>query len=285
MDEETIEKEDLIFHFKDNDYKLLVSESDCKSIKLSMENLKTGEFEQITIDGLKGKTPAQVVVKDDKDLIKSLLDAKIFDYCNSIFAQINVSELYKYDQKGVKAFVKKYARKIIYRKDKENSEEEIKHNIRKDSREILNCKEVRKELRDEFDFLYSVLDKDKIKDSYAVFGDKEGEYLIIIQPYRKGLNSQLEIVPEYAFSNVEGLFHSLNGNCQIIQIAGNKYTHEWIMEEAQGMYPDFEYKDGVQKYLRYCVNKKIDKEDFIKRFPDIAKMLKKERMKSKERSR
>ena len=279
-----MEKEDLIFHFKDNDYKLLVSESDCKSIRLSMENVKTGEIKQITTDGLKGNTPAQVVVKNDNDLIQGLLDAKILDYCNSIFAQINVNELYKYDQKGVQEFIDKHAKKIEYRKDKGNSEEEIKRDIRKDAREILNSKEVRKEFgKDEFGFVYSVLDKDNIKNSYAVFGEMEGDYFILVRPYRKGLDSQLEVVAEYAYSNDEGLFHSLNGNSQIIQIPSD--SHEWIIEELHYMYPDFEYKNGVQKYLQYCVNKKIDKADFMSRFPDIAKMLKQERIKLKERSR
>lgn len=252
-----MEKENLTFHFKNEDYKLLVGESKSKSIKLSMENLKTGEIKKITIDGLRGNTPDKVVVIDDKDLIKSLIDAKIFDYCNGIFAKIDVNELYKYDKEGVTAFVKKYARKITYRKDKGNSEEEIKHDIRKDAREILNSKEVRSKLKDNFGFIYSVLNKDKIKDSYAVFGDMEGDYLMFIQPYRKGLNNQLELVPEYAFTNKEGLFHFLNKNCQIIQIASD--SHEWIMEELQDFYPDFKYKEGVQKYLKYCINKKIDK--------------------------
>ena len=278
-----MEKENLTFHFKNEDYKLLVEESESKSIKLSMKNLQTGEIKEITIGGLRGNTPDKVVVIDDKDLIKSLLDAKIFDYCNGIFAKIDVNELYKYDQEGVKAFVKKHAKKITYRRDKGNSEKEIKHDIRKDAREILNSKEVKSKLREELVFIYSVLDKDNIKDSYAVFGDMEGNYLILVQPYRKGLNKQLDLVPEYAFSNEEGLFHALNNNCQIIQITSD--SHEWIMEELQDYYPDFKYKEGVKKYLKYCVNKKIDKEEFVNRFPDIAKMLKKERQKSKERSR
>lgn len=279
-----MEKQDLTFHFKDKDYKLLVGESESGSIKLTMKDLQTEELQEVTIGGLRGDTPDKVVVKDDKELIESFLKAKIFDYCNGIFAKINVNELYKYDQKGVKTFVNKHAKKITYRKDKGNSEEEIKHDIRKAAREILNSKEVRKEFgRDEFGFIYSVLDRDNIKDSYAVFGEMEGDYLILVQPYRKGLNNQLEVVPEYAYSNNEGLFYSLNKNCQIIQIASD--SHEWIMEELQDIYPDFEYKNGVQKYLQYCVNKRIDKEDFLNRFPDIAKMLKQERIKLKERSR
>lgn len=278
-----MEKENLTFHFKNEDYKLLVGESESKSIKLSMENLQTGEIKEITIGGLRGDTPDKVVVIDDKELIKSLLDAKIFDYCNGIFAKIDVNELYKYDQKGVKDFVDKHARKITYRKDKGNSEEEIKRDIRKDAREILNSKEVKNEFREDFGFIYSVLNKEKIKDSYAVFGDMEGNYLMVIHPYRKGLDNQLELVPEYAFSNTEGLFYSLNKNCQIIQITRD--SHEWIMEELECSYPDFEYKNGVQKYLKYCVNKRIDKEKFLDRFPNIATMLKQERQKSKERSR
>lgn len=278
-----MKKEDLTFRFKSEDYKLLVGESESKSIKLSMENMKTGEIKKVTTDGLRGNTPDKVVVKDDKELIECFLKAKIFDYCNGIFAKLNVNELYKYDQEGVKAFVKKHAKKITYRRDKGNSEEEIKHDIRKDAKEILNSKEVKSKLREELVFIYSVLDKDNIKDSYAVFGDMEGNYLILVQPYRKGLNKQLDLVPEYAFSNEEGLFHALNNNCQIIQITSD--SHEWIMEELQDYYPDFKYKEGVQKYLKYCVNKKIDKEEFVNRFPDIAKMLKKERQKSKNKSR
>lgn len=276
---------DLLFRYNDTDYKILVSESESGSIKLSMKNTQTKDIEEITVGDLRGETPDCVIVKNDEKLIDRLLQVKILDSCNGIFARINVSELYKYDQKNVKAFIDKHATRISYRKDKGNTEDEIRKNIRKDAREIFNNKEIKEFFDDHLInmnyFMYSVLDKDNIKESFAVFCDENEEFVAVVKPYRDNINTQLDIIRDYQYSEDYGFFSPLNNNCQIIQV--NKNSHAWIMEGLESNYPDFEYKKGVQKYLRYCISKRVDKEEYMKDFKDMSKMMKKEKMKLRER--
>jgi len=285
-----MKQEDLIFKFKSNEYKITVDDYESGFIKVSMQDIKSKKIQDITIDGVEyvipqAPTPNCAMIQNNQELTDELLKAQILTSCHSLMATFNMKELYKYDQLGVKAFLEKYAHNIEYVEDKGNSPEEIKKNIRKDAREILNSKEVRKKLRDNYlnmkYFCYSILNKDNLKESYAVFCDEEGNGLCLVSPYIKGIDDQLEYVPDYAYSNREGLFSALNRNCQIIQI--DKDSHEWIIEELEYNYPDFEYKKGVQKYLKYCINQKIDKEEFIKKYKEIEKLFKKEREKKKER--
>lgn len=283
-------KNNLIFKFNDTDYNILVSDYESGFIKVSMQNRETKEIQDITIDGVHlfipaVATPDCAMVNDNKNLIKELIETGILDYCHSLIAKFNIKELSHYDKAGVKKFLEKYAHEVTYRKDKGNSEEEIKKYIRKDAREILNGKWAKENLKDHCinmnTFLYSVLDKDNIKESFVVYADEEGEFEAFIQPYRNNTYDQIEIIPDYAYTNKEGLFSSLNRNCQIIQL--NKNVNEWIIDELLNYYPDFEYKKGVQKYLKYCISKKVDKEEFMKKYEDIAELMKKERKRQRER--
>ncbi len=278
---------DLVFRHNNTDYRLLVSDTESGSIRLRMKNLQNNKIENVTVGALRGDTPDCVIVNNDEKLIDSFLKAKIFDYCNGIFAKINVGELYKYNQKSVKAFLDKYATTIIYRKDKGNTEDEIKKNIRKDAREIFENKEIKEYFNEHMInmnyFMYSVLNKDNIKESFAVFCDENDEFIAVVKPYRDNINTQLDILRNYQYSEEYGFFSPLNNNCQIIQV--NKNSHAWIMEGLESDYPDFEYKKGVQKYLRYCISKKVDKEEYMKNFKGMAKMMKQEKIKLKERGR
>lgn len=286
-----MEKKDSTFKFNDTEYNIIVSDYESGFIKVSMQNIETKEIQDITIDAVhlfipSAPTPDCAMVNDDKKLIKELIQTGILDYCHSLMAKFNIKELSHYDKAGVKRFLDKYAHEVTYRKDEGNSEDEVKKNIRKDAREILNSKWVKEYyLRDNFinmnTFLYSVLDKDNIKESFVVYADENGEFEAFIQPYRNNTDDQVEIIPDYAYTNKEGLFSSLNGNCQIIQL--NKNVNEWIIDELSNYYPDFEYKKGVQKYLKYCISKKLDKEEYMKKYKDIAELMKKERKKDKER--
>lgn len=285
-----MEKGNLTFKFNDNEYKILVRDYKSGFIKVSMKDIKTKEIQDITIDAMdivipKAPTPDCAMVNDNKELIKELLEVGILDYCHSLMAKFNIKELYNYDKVGVKKFLDKYAHKVTYRTDKGNSVEEIKKNIRKDAREVLNGKLIKEYLKDHFinvnTFLYSVLDKDNIKESYVVFADEEGEFEFYIQPYMNNTDDQVQMIPDYAFTNKEGLFCSLNENGQILQV--NKNVNEWIIDELSNYYPDFKYEKGVKKYLKYCNSKKIYKEEYMKKYKDIAELMKKERNRDKER--
>lgn len=285
-----MKKGNLTFKFNDTNYNILVSDYESGFIKVSMQNIETKEIQDITIDAIhlfipSAPTPDCAIVNDNKKLIKELIETGILDYCHSLMAKFNIKELSHYDKAGVKKFLDKYAHEVTYRKDKGNSEYEIKKNIRKDAREILNGKWGKENLKDRFInmniFLYSVLDKDNIKESYVVFADEEGEFEALVRPYRNNVYDQLEIIPDYAYTNEEGLFSSLNDNCEIIQL--NKDIHEWIMDELSNYYPNFEYKKGVEKYLKHCISKRVDKEEYMKKYKDIAELMKKERKKYRER--
>lgn len=278
---------DLVFRHNDIDYRLLVSDTESGSIKIRMKNLQNNKIEYVTVGALRGKTPDCVIVRNDEKLIDSFLKAKIFDSCNGIFAKINVSELYKYNQKSVKAFLDKYATEIRYRKDKGNSVEEVIKNIRKDSKEVFENKEIKEYFKEQMInmnyFMYSVLNKDNIKDSFAVFCDENDEFVAVVKPYRDNINTQLDIIRDYEYSEDYIFFSSLNNNCQIIQV--NKNSHEWIMQGLESDYPNFEYKKGVQKYLKYCISKKVDKEEYMKDFKNMEKRIKQEKIKLRERGR
>lgn len=285
-----MEKEDLLFNYKGKDYKIIVSDYESGFIKVSMQDVQTKKIQDLTINGVElfippPPTPNCAMVYDNQELTDELLKSKILSSCHSLMATFSMKGLYQYDKAGVTAFLDKYAHNIEYVENKGNSADEIKKNIRKDAREILNSKEVKKQLRDNFInmkyFCYSVLDKDNLKESYAVFCDEEGSGVCLVSPYIKGTDEQLEYVPDYAYSHKEGLFSMLNRNCQIIQIA--KESHEWIIEELEDFCPNFKYKKGVEKYLKYCIEKKIDKEKFIKKYEDMEKLFKKERKKIKSK--
>lgn len=288
---ESMENKDLIFRYNNIDYKLLVSDTKSGSIRLRMKNIENDEINDVTLGAIRGNTPDCVVVVDDKKLIDRFLETKIFDYSNDVFAKINIIELEKYAKKEVKEFVEKYSTIIEYRTDIGNTEEDIKKNIKNEARNLFKNKKLKQYFKENYinmnSFMYSVLDKDEIKESFAVFCDEYGEYMAVIRPYRKDIEAQVEILREYNYNDNEFFFSPLNRNCEIIQI--NNKWHSWLMCDLESKYPNFEYKNGVKKYIEYCLKKGVDKymdtDRFMTNYTNIKKMLKETKIQNKKRKK
>jgi len=277
-----MEEKNLVFKFKNTDYNILVSDYESGFIRVSMQNIETKEIKDITIDGVhtfipSAPTPNCALIKDNnnKKLIKELLKLGILDYWQSLMARFNMDKLYVYDKVGVKKFLDKYTHKKTYRKDKGNSEEEIKRNIKSDAIKIMKSKSMKKEGFSSRNFLYSILVKSSIKDSFVAFDHEDGEYVALIQPYVASKGDQVKIIPDYNFSAMEWIMGFLDDNCELLQLP--KESNKWIVEELSSEYPNFEYKKGIKKYLRYCVSENLDKEEYMKEYENIAELMKKER--------
>lgn len=297
-------EEDKILEFKNKKYKLKVS---CYKkpdlLKVYMEDIKTKRKTVITEDGVDlfippAPTPDCVILNSsDKELIDFLLDLKILDYCtNSIFGKFNMEELYKYDKEGTMKFIKDNATpvKIEYDNEKGNSIEEVEKNIKKEVRKLLSDKETRKKLREadysnKLGLLYSVINEKNPKESRVVAIDEEGDFFYLINPYVKGLAHQIEIVPEWSFSYTEGILSFLEEDYKLHGL-NDFYVHFHLWLEIADDHPNQKYKNGLQKYLKYCKEKGVTREKiaketgFIKETPDVMKYYKLDKKKkSRER--
>lgn len=268
-----------LLRYKNTDYELLVGEYKNGFIKVSMNNPKSKKIKDITIDGVDlvvptPPTPNCAMVVDDKELMVILEKNNIIDNHYAIFGQFNINKLYEYDPSGVLAFVEKNASIITYRKDKGNSKEEVKKNIRKDAREVLNNPKIKKWMKDNYmgtsSFVFSILDNDNIKDSFAVFGEED--YIFRIYPYLAKLEHQFEAIPDYGYDVFTDFFGTLNENCEIIQV--QKYANRGLIGILHGEYPDCEFKDGINKYFKYCKKKEIYKDEYLEKYKDIVDAIK-----------
>lgn len=273
--------EDLLLRYKNNNYKLIVSDYNQGFIKVSMKNVDTDKITEITIDGVElvipsPPTPNCALLIEDQDLIEVLKINNIIYNHYALFGQFNINELYKFDKKGVKAFIDKYASPITYRNDKGNSKKEIVKQIRKDSREVLNNPSLKDSMKnhciEKIDFLFSILDNKNMKDSFAVFGDDEGSYIFKIYPYMKKIEHQFNVIPEYSYSVKDDFFGSLEDGSEIIQIQKN--THYWLLEELNNDFPNFDNKNGIKKYFQYCQDRGIYKNADFSKYKDIISLIK-----------
>ena len=145
-----------IFKFKDKEYNLKVSTyENTKLLKVIMIDRETKEEKEITKDGVElvippAPPPDCVLVdsENDKEIIDKLLENKILDYCNVMFAKFNMEELYKYDKVGTMEYLKIHAHFVEYEKDKGNSLEEVKEKIQDEVKSLLEQKETEEFLWD-----------------------------------------------------------------------------------------------------------------------------------------
>lgn len=103
----------------------------------------------------------------------------------------------------------------------------------------------------DFELTYVLKVKDECQNCYAV-AMYEDE-IIGFNPFEKEIQS----LPEWDF-NIDGyLFQELECNREIIYVSPDfNYT---IWYEITKYYPEeFEHKEGIQKYLKYCKENKID---------------------------
>ena len=268
-----------IFEFKNKKYNLKVGlDEKSKLLKLIMINIDTKEEININVSGVipQGATPNYILVNDKigEELIKKLIDCELLSDRTGIYAKVNLDNIYKYDPKGVKEFLDCHTHKIEY-EDKGKTQDEVKKDIRKYTEKMLQNKKIKEYLDDyiwrndpkKYIFMYSLLDKKNPQDSIIAYCDKNEEKILLITPYRKGIEDKFEIVPDWQFNYYGGMMNFLDAECEIIDVGEESHYSIWQEVYDRLIEPrDERYKKGVEKYMKYCKKNKITKERIMKSF-------------------
>ena len=164
------------------------------------------------------------------------------------------------------------------------SKELLSSKIQKEMQKILNNDEEFKDYKLEC----IMIDKDDIKNSYGILTNY-GEIAFIemnSKEINKIMNAELNLD-----LGEENIFKSLENKMKIGYMSMGIHYGLWL--EVSRYYPDdTKHKNGVQKYLRYCKENNITKENIDKEFsnkspyesiPDIMKYYKEERKSEKGR--
>ena len=250
-----------IFKFKDKEYNLKVSTyENTKFLKVLMIDRETKEEKEITKDGVElvippAPTPDCVLVdsENDKEIIDKLLENKILDYCNVMFAKFNMEELYKYDKVGTMEYLKIHAHFVEYEKDKGNSLEEVKEKIQDEVKSLLEQKETEEFLWDK----HLISNPKTLSEIYVLVNSKN---------------------PKWRFNYEEHLFEYLENDYQMFN-SNDFVVHYNVWNYIEEMYPEeIENKKGMQNYLKYCKENGITKtkiENEVKcDVPDVMKLYK-----------
>lgn len=169
-------EENKSFMFKNKRWYLKVDfYEDTKCLKVCMKDENAIEIKEITMSGVELvfppiPTPDCVIVNSEKDkeLIEKLLNLGILDYCNTIFAKFNMNKLYEYDKQGTMKFLDYHTTKVEYEEDKGSSINEVKNNIEKEVKELLEDKVNKEILSEKYNFnnaypvCYLINEKSKI---------------------------------------------------------------------------------------------------------------------------
>lgn len=283
-----------IFKFKDKEYNLKVSTyENTKLLKVLMIDRETKEEKEITKDGVElvippAPTPDCVLVDSvkDKEIIDKLLEDKILDYCNVMFAKFNMEELYKYDKVGTMKYLKIYAHFVEYEKDKGNSLEEVKEKIQDEVKTLLEQKETEDFLWDKhlisnpktLSEIYVLVNSKNPKNSVVVMYDTNTDNFCFIKPYMKKLEDKISSLEEWKFNYEEHLFEYLENDYQMFN-SNDFVVHYNVWNYIEEMYPEeIENKKGMQNYLKYCKENGITKnkiENEVKcDVPDVMKLYK-----------
>lgn len=142
-------------------------------------------------------------------------------------------------------------------------------------------------LKDSADYSYMELDyiledkKDKTK-SYAVASDCDEMIEINLSTH------EVSNIAEWAYSIDSDIFGMLEENKDISYMS--MQVHYGIWCQIDKYYPEeIEYKNGMQKYLKYCKENNIDKKTIDERMnidtPDVMKIYKKILKDKKEKER
>ncbi len=103
----------------------------------------------------------------------------------------------------------------------------------------------------DFELAYVLKVKDESQNCYAVA--MQGDEIIGFNPFEKGIDN----LPEWDFTADGEIFQELEWNREIIYMSMD--CHYGIWNEVTQYYPeDIQYKEGMQKYLKYCKENKID---------------------------
>ena len=274
-----MKEEKEIFEFNDKKYNFNVGfDEDSKLLKLTIIDIDTKEEQLVNISGLipHGATPDCILINDliGKDLISELEKKNILVEVNSIYAQVNFEEMYRYDPKGVKEFLDYHTHKVEY-EDAGKTQDEVKKDIRNYTEEYLKRQDVKEQLDDivwdsnteNYIFMYSLLNKKNPQDSVIAYCDEGAEKIFLITPYQKGFDDKFEIVPDWQFNYYGGMMTFLDDGYEIIDIGEGSHYSIWQEVYDRLLEPkDERYKKGVEKYMKYCKKNNITKESIMKSF-------------------
>lgn len=271
-----LDEENKSFMFKNRKCNLIVDFYDnSKCLKVSMEDVNTKEMTEITMSGVElfipqPPTPDCVIVnnKENKELIEKLLELKILDYCNTIFAKFNMNKLYEYDKQGTMKFLDYHTVRIEYEENKGNTIDEVKSNIEKDVKKVLKDKSNKKILSEKYNFnnaypICYLINTNNPKESFAICADEKREDALLLKPYIKNKSLKFRIIDYYNFNFDDHFFNYVQNGYEISKVS--MQAHYAIWSQIEEWYPyDIENKKGMQKYLKYCKDNNITKEKIDK---------------------
>ena len=289
-----IEESNKTLKINDNEYKIKIEKYDnTKLLKVSLVDKKNNEKKEITMEGVElviptAPTPDCVLVNNekDKDIIDVLLKEKILDYNNVIFAKFNMKELYKYDKIGTMRYLHTHSHIVEYDKEKANTIDYIKANIREDAQKILDNQEMQDYLWDNYlisdtktiSEIYTLINNKQPETSNIIMYDTNTEKFLMITPYIK--ENKLKVLPieEWEFDYDNWLFQWLENEHQLF-VPKDYVIHYNIWNYIEEMYPEeIEFKEGMKKYLQYCkengINKKKIEKELNTDVPNIMKYYK-----------
>lgn len=111
------------------------------------------------------------------------------------------------------------------------------------------------------------------KETQVIASDKIEE-MILFAPFTKEQQNEYINIPEWDFNFDEYLFKELQNGYEIAYMSNDTHYGIWISIDE--LYPEeFEYKDGVIKYFKYCKDNNITKKyldnEVKMNVPDIMK--------------
>lgn len=133
----------------------------------------------------------------------------------------------------------------------------------------------------EYKIQYILKNRDEYENTYVVAVN--GDEMIGFNPFEKGI----DFIPDWAYNFDDDFFEELEWNKEIIYITDDFHYNLWT--DINKFYPhEFENKEGVIEYLKYCKKNGITKErvqEVCKDIPmeDALKHLKNSRKRDKER--
>lgn len=131
----------------------------------------------------------------------------------------------------------------------------------------------------EFNIDYILKDNNKLNDTLVIASNYDE--IIQIKPY----DMEVKDLMDWAYNFDEDIFEELEKGKEISYMNIDVHYSIWVTLEK--VYPDeIEYKNGVQKYLKYCkdnniTKERIEKEEKLDNLPDAMKYYKTEKQKNR----
>lgn len=148
--------------------------------------------------------------------------------------------------------------------NKVNTVDEVRNSIEKEVKKILKDSTIKKMLSENFHFnnAYPVcylINTNRPQESFAICADERQEDALLVKPYIKTKSLKFQHIDYYDFNFDDYFFKFVQNGHEIGKVS--MQAHYAIWSQVEAWYPyDIRYKEGMQKYLKYCKANNITKE-------------------------